>query len=109
ASFNPTMPEFGVFDEPIPISICSRSEPIGFEDRLPILLYELEIAARAPVIRVSDDVQRSRIRTRPGVTIVFEPPNQPGALRYLVRNLAVVALILLQEIQCRPCSRIVTV
>src|SRR5262249_9191337 len=103
AAFNPAMTYFGILDQVILISVGRRCEPVSFQDRLPVPLDEIQIAAGPPVVRLTDDIQRSGVGARPRVRIVLEPRNQRRALRNLVRDLSILPLKFLKEIE--PCPR----
>ena len=105
AAFDPPMPYVRVLDEPVAVRVGRRGEPVRAHDRWPRLFQEFAIAARAPVIGVSDHVQRRRIGARPWVRIPIEPGHERRRLRDLVRNLSIGALEPAQERERGSCGR----
>src|SRR6185503_18592571 len=98
ATFYPAVSKAGVFDQAIAIGVGRGGESIRLHDRFPVLPYEIQVAARSPIIPVSDDIQRSCVGARPGIAIVREPWYEVRALRDLVWNLSILPLELLQKV-----------
>src|SRR5215470_3889124 len=101
AALDPSMAHARILNKPIAVTVRRGCEPVRFQDRLPVLLDETDIAAGPKVVPMSDDIQRCRVGAGPRIWIILEPGDERRALRNLMRYFAVFTLKLLQKIQHR--------
>ena len=79
-------------------------ELIGAPDVVPLLSDKCEVATLDRIVVHGEDEKRCRIGGHVGIRKIFKPGNQARALRNLVRDFAVLALVLADEIN-RGASR----
>src|SRR5580658_7645586 len=80
---------------------------ISLPNPVPGFAGKFDIAALCHVVIRRNDEQRRCVGRGVGIGKIFEPGNEIRALRNLVRNFTVVALILSDELDCRAGSGVV--
>ena len=98
-AFHPAVADAAVVDKAVAVGVRCGGEGVGLDDGRPVLLEIGAIASCAPEIGVGDDIERRRIGARPCIRKVAEPRHERGALRNLVRDLAILTLEFRQERQ----------
>src|SRR5262245_37811036 len=92
AALDPAVTCLGILDQVVLVGVGRSGEPVSLQDRLPVPLDEAQIAAGPPVVSVGDDIKGGGVGAGTRIWIVLEPWYERGALRDLVRDLAIIAL-----------------
>src|SRR5580700_8543096 len=98
AAFDPTVAESEVLGKVLRV-VGGTHELIRLPQAVPFLAGKVEVAAARDVIVCRDEVERRGVGRGVAIGIVLEPIYETCALRDFVRNLAVVALELGNELE----------